>query len=241
MAHVEHADLEIGRTKLAVRLIRFNRAEKRNCLSLEMLDAALESLRTAVDRPVVLTGEGPIFCSGLDTGEMLRLRTIDNHLPKFGELMDELRRHPQPTACVLNGPAVGGGVGLALMTDIRVGFPGVSMSLPTDPAFRPLVGSLRTILDWQSPGAYKKMIESGPLDEEELKARGLVTVIPPGEELLESGLAYVANRLNDSFDQIPDDVYDSVTNSRQNPIPEKDQKRLFARLNELRSNYRSST
>jgi enoyl-CoA hydratase len=121
-----------------VALVALNRPGRLNALSLEMLDE-LHSLwgqlpaREEV-RVVILTGEGRGFCSGFDLkDERLQkeaARFLSNpglHLTavqkKYGDLVVKMRRVPQPIIAAVNGPAAGGGMCLALASDVILAGP----------------------------------------------------------------------------------------------------------------------
>ena len=61
------ADLECA-VELAL-----NRPAKRNALNLRVLELLLERLSGSAPTQIVLTGRGPVFCSGLDLDECRRL------------------------------------------------------------------------------------------------------------------------------------------------------------------------
>ena len=73
----------------------------------------------------VITGAGPAFCSGADTGALNRLRAArpDEAYDGLETLYAGFRRFAEltvPTVAVVNGPAVGAGLNLALAADLRV-------------------------------------------------------------------------------------------------------------------------
>jgi enoyl-CoA hydratase len=124
-------------------LIKLNRPARLNALSLEMLDELhnfLAGLHSREDmRVVILTGEGRGFCSGFDLkDERLQkeaVRYLSNpglHLTavqkKYGDLVVKMRRVPQPIIAAVNGPAAGGGMCLALASDVILAGPAAAFT-----------------------------------------------------------------------------------------------------------------
>ena len=113
--------------KGAVRVITLNRPDKRNALDTDLSRQLLEALRAgdADDsvRCIVLTGAGPAFCAGADLTEFKGLKD-----PKAAEARAELTmqlhlvfsKMVTPVVTAINGPAMGGGAGLALAGDMAV-------------------------------------------------------------------------------------------------------------------------
>src|ERR1700749_23576 len=85
----------LAETAQGVRTLTLNRPEKRNALSPELIDELLNALHDAADchcGVILLTGEGPAFCSGLDLDH---LATISAKTP------EENRRDSENVARVL--------------------------------------------------------------------------------------------------------------------------------------------
>jgi enoyl-CoA hydratase/carnithine racemase len=114
-------------TRGAVRILTLNRPEKRNALDTALTKALLEALRATDEdegvRAVVLTGAGPAFCAGADLSEFKGLSD-----PSAAETRSELTmslhlifsKMIKPVVSAVNGPAMGGGAGLALAGDLAV-------------------------------------------------------------------------------------------------------------------------
>lgn len=111
----------------AVRVLTLNRPEKRNALNTALTQDLLEALRAAEQdesvAAIVLTGAGPGFCAGADLTEFKDLQNEDL-AEKRAELTMQLHlvfsRMRKPVVTAINGPAMGGGAGLAIAGDLAV-------------------------------------------------------------------------------------------------------------------------
>ncbi len=109
----------------SVRLITLNRPAARNALSSELIDRLVEAFHLADDDPevraVVLTGADPAFCAGLDLRE-----AGASGLPSSSVLDPKispwwvLHHMNTPVIGAVNGPAVTGGLELALQCTFLV-------------------------------------------------------------------------------------------------------------------------
>jgi enoyl-CoA hydratase len=124
-------ELTYPRPDLAV--LTLTRPEKLNALSYELVEdlhATLDAIRANNDcRVVVLTGAGRGFCSGLDlTDPNPEKAGGGTEFPRSGmrwqeriaDLTARIHRLRQPVIAAVNGPAYGGGMGIALACDIRI-------------------------------------------------------------------------------------------------------------------------
>lgn len=116
-----------------VGVVTFNRPDKRNPMSLEMIDAlppALDALASSAEvRAIVVTGAGRSFSAGADFSAMAGLvaRTgasgpaaTRQAVRALYDAFVAIDRVEVPTVAAVNGAAVGGGLGIALLCDIRI-------------------------------------------------------------------------------------------------------------------------
>lgn len=109
----------------AVRLVTLNRPGARNAfnddLKLALCEALRRLARDRAARAVVLTGAGTTFSSGGDVSNFTNRYEFENRFYWMREarlLADEMLRCHLPIVAALNGPAVGLGCSLAIMSDI---------------------------------------------------------------------------------------------------------------------------
>jgi len=111
-----------------VATITLDRPESKNAFTVEMVDAWADVVHHArTDSQVgalVLTGAGEAFCAGGDLGligssdssALAAKRVLSEHIHRVALAMDELDK---PAIAAVNGVAVGAGMDMALMCDLR--------------------------------------------------------------------------------------------------------------------------
>jgi enoyl-CoA hydratase/carnithine racemase len=125
-----------------VAVVTLTRAEKHNALDIPMFEGiigAAERLRSEPGvRAVVLHGEGPSFCSGLDVMSVMASQSNGGGLtePLQGETPNWFQRAaydwirvPVPVIAALHGNALGGGFQIAMAADIRIAAPSTRLSV----------------------------------------------------------------------------------------------------------------
>lgn len=102
----------------------------RNALSRRLLADLSVALDEAVagSRVIVITGAGPVFCSGADLKEQRTAASEGSPLTALPDILTTLWSCPQPVVCRLNGPARAGGVGLLAACDVVVAPEAVTFS-----------------------------------------------------------------------------------------------------------------
>ena len=185
-------------------LLTLNRPERLNAMSTELVGELHDRLdEVAADRDarvVILTGAGRGFCAGLDLKEVPsapgseglgRAQAGMATQQYIASLVPHLRSLRQPVIAAVNGAASGGGLALALGSDVRIAGAsarfnvafvriglsgcdvGVSWLLPR------LVGAAR---------AHELMLTGRLIDAEEADRIGLVVRVVPDAELLDAAL-----------------------------------------------------
>ncbi|MGD9796797.1 MAG: enoyl-CoA hydratase/isomerase family protein, partial [Acidimicrobiia bacterium] len=109
----------------AVRIVTLNRPDARNAfndpLKLAFVDVLRQLARDQSARAVLLTGAGSSFSGGGDISNFANRYEFENRFYWMREarvLADEMLRCHLPIVAALNGPAVGLGCSLAIMSDI---------------------------------------------------------------------------------------------------------------------------
>ena len=121
-----------------------NRPESRNAMSLNMVKAIQQVFKTIQDditiRAVILRGKDGHFCAGGDIKDMAQLRgeatSVGSNQPyvdfnrQFGHMLEQVDQAPQTVVAVLEGAVLGGGFGLACVSDIAISFADAKFGLP---------------------------------------------------------------------------------------------------------------
>ena len=133
-------DLVLCDIKNRIGILTFNRPEKRNALSLEMLAKLQLTLEEWVKndsvRAVIITGSGEqAFSAGFDlqaipvSAEPRLLEALKN-IDSPMQALEALRQFPYPTIAMLNGDTFGLALNLALCCDIRIGADDIKVCMP---------------------------------------------------------------------------------------------------------------
>lgn len=175
--------------------IVLNRPAKRNALNAATRAALDQSLAgyQADDaiRVVVLTGSGSAFCAGADLADG---RPGTHPLSGDGSpVARSLAAFPKPLIAAINGPAMGGGLELALACDVRVAASSARFALPeVRIGSLPGSGGTQRLMHAMHPVVAARMLLTGePISAEEAQRAGLVSdvVEPEGLATFVSDLA----------------------------------------------------
>ena len=111
-------------------ILTLNRPGVMNAFEDGMREALFQRLEACADDPavrcVVITGAGRAFSAGGDIASMAQLQAqndlsvVEARMAIAGQVIQQIRRMPQPVLAAVNGAAAGGGMNLALACDMRI-------------------------------------------------------------------------------------------------------------------------
>lgn len=111
-------------TRGHVGIITINRPDARNALTFTTYAELAHAVETTTARCLVITGRDPAFCSGDDVKQVMVASSADlqraDREPRLTPAAGTMLRTDVPIIAAVNGAAVGWGMELALMADIRV-------------------------------------------------------------------------------------------------------------------------
>lgn len=194
--------------------ITLNRPDRRNAMSVPMIERLGELLAQTDEDPavraLVLTGAGRAFCAGgdvqqfdADGGEGGGATEVDpaavaEQLRHQELTVGRLHAFTKPTIAALPGAAAGAGLGLALATDLRIGTPRTVVAT----AFATVALSGDFGVAWLldrlvGPARARELMLLNPrLDGQACLDLGLLTRLVPEDEL-EEGTRTLATQLAD--------------------------------------------
>lgn len=181
-------------TSAGVGVITFNNPEKRNAMSLEMwegLGAALIEMRDDPNvRVVILTGAGDkAFVSGADISQFEKTRHNAAASEEYSKRSEAQRAllasYPKPTIACIRGFCLGGGMQVAMLTDIRIasdtsqfGIPAAKLGIAYG------YDGLRHLVSLVGPSWARLIMYTGMrIDSSEALRIGLVDRVLPDAEL----------------------------------------------------------
>ncbi|RKO67415.1 hypothetical protein D7024_10870 [Desulfofundulus salinus] len=163
---------------------------------LKELREAIQRLRQQIEagdvRAVVVTGNGPkSFVAGADITRFLELDPVSGReLAREGQVIfEELAFLPCPVIAAVNGYALGGGLELAMVCDIRIAAANARLGQPeVNLGLIPGYGGTQRLARLVGPGKAKELIFTGEtlLAEEALRIGLVDRVVPEGRALEEA-------------------------------------------------------
>ena len=119
--------------KCRVLQVTLNRPDKRNALNAEMCAGIVAAVRSAQERrdigAILISANGPVFCAGMDLDEAAAAK--EDELAEIHEQLFSMGATSiKPIAVCVNGPALGGGLGLLAQGHVVMASQTAAFSLP---------------------------------------------------------------------------------------------------------------
>ncbi|MFC1884899.1 enoyl-CoA hydratase/isomerase family protein [Thermodesulfobacteriota bacterium] len=198
---MEYENLIVER-KGHVATVQFNRPDKLNTLSIEMMHE-IDSLAKSFEedentRAVIFTGSGKNFCAGVDLNDhmesedvkeasmLMKLRKV-----RIGpQMIRSIYEINQITIAAINGFALGGGACIAAACDFRIGAEGCKAGFPeVNLAMNLSWLSLPLVVHLIGPARAKHMVISADrIEAEELFKWGFLDKLVPFQNLMKSAM-----------------------------------------------------
>ena len=172
-----------------IRLVRLNRAAKKNALTDQMYETLAEALENAAVskkvRCIVITGGPTAFCAGADLQDFLHAaQHMEGLRPQAMRFLHRLAHAGKPLVAAVQGVAVGIGTTMLLhcdyvvaAIDARFATPFVNLGLVPEAGSSLLMPRLMG-----TRRAFELLVMGHPLDADDAKEVGLVNaVVPSGE------------------------------------------------------------
>ena len=123
-----------------ITVVTLNRSERRNSLTIELLNELIAAIRVASDEPrervLILRGAGAAFCTGLDLKEAADLKKAQMTAELVAKTLITLAETRLVTIAAVHGAAVAGGAGIMSACDFvvaaektKIGYPEVRRGL----------------------------------------------------------------------------------------------------------------
>jgi methylglutaconyl-CoA hydratase len=176
-----------------VATLTLNRPEKRNAISFELIDdlvRALDEVAKSDAIVLIVTGAGRAFCSGMDLDNLKGLlgRTPEQNLQDsqtMVHLFRSLYEFPKVTIAAVNGPAIAGGTGFALLCDFTLAVPDAKFGYTeVRIGFVPAIVSAFLLQQVGEKQARDLLLTGRIFGAEEAARMGLINEIVPAETLM---------------------------------------------------------
>ncbi len=178
----------------AVATITFNRPEKRNAISYELIEellAALDEVEKSPTQLLVLTGSGNSFCSGMDLENLRQItsNSAEQNLKDTEAVAHLFRRiydFPKITIAAVNGAAIAGGTGLATLCDFTIASADAKFGYTeVRIGFTPAIVSSFLVRQIGEKQARDLLLTGRIITADEAHRMGLITAVVPPEKLIE--------------------------------------------------------
>ncbi len=181
-------------------VVRLNRPDKRNALNVPLMTALCDGFEVLNDdesvRVIVLAGDGPVFCAGLDLAEAQDATGAHQSAELIARILLTVHASRAATIAAVHGAAVAGGAGLMTACDLvvaaedtKIGYPEVRRGL--------VAGLVTTLLRRQvSDRVTRELLILGELvDARTAQTMSLVNRVVAEQDLMPTALELGASVL----------------------------------------------
>jgi enoyl-CoA hydratase/carnithine racemase len=199
----------IGEKKNNIYYLTLNRPQKRNAISIEMLEEFCETVNFLAKDPeirvIIVKGEGSVFSAGIDFNSLGQMAgtylsdaagggaPIRADIHQAQQWLNRLEAIEIPIICAMHGGVYGLGMEVALACDIRLMSEDCTWGLPEARG-----GGLEEIIPLISGEKCKNAWQTGDVDTAPMmvgQSIGLIHSVPTCVELLETMMAEAEERL----------------------------------------------
>ncbi len=190
-----------------VATMTLNRPDKRNAISFELIDDllhALDDVEKSDALVLIVTGAGKAFCSGMD---LENLKSLLGRSPEqtrqdsetMVRLFRTLYEFPKVTIAAVNGAAIAGGTGLALLCDFTLAVPEAKFGYTeVRIGFVPAIVSTFLLRQVGEKQARDLLLTGRLFGADEALRLGLINEIVPPENLMTRSRELAAQLLENS-------------------------------------------
>lgn len=207
----------VDRTEPQITILTLNYPEKRNALSISMMEEFVKVLKETQENPsqrvIILKGAGSVFCTGLDLNEAVNSQIMERSTQMITELFSILYSTPLTVIAAVHGAALAGGAGLMSVCDFIIATEETHFGFPE--LRRGIVPSLvMTFLRRQ-------------LREHDLRELFLFGEVIDASRAMQIGMI---NRIVSSIDLFPEAIRFAKLSLMGAPVASSDTKRLLNKL-----------
>src|SRR5438132_2216936 len=172
-----------------ITVVTLNRSDRRNSLTIELLNELIAAIRVASDEPrervLILRGAGAAFCTGLDLKEAADLKKAQMTAELVAKTLITLAETRLVTIAAVHGAAVAGGAGIMSACDFvvaaektKIGYPEVRRGL--------VAGLVMTFLRRQvgERNMRELLLGSELIDAERAREIGLVNRVVARDDVM---------------------------------------------------------
>lgn len=190
----EYENIIVEATGPVARLT-LNRPERLNALSLALISDVIEGCRELSEsdaRVVIISGAGRAFSAGFDLSDFASSVLIDGSeqdryesADRGGRMAVAIEDLPQVTIAAMRGPVVGGGLVLAVASDLRVASEDMVITIPeVELGIGYAWGAIPRLVQEIGPALTRELVmTSRPFPAREAFERGLLNRVVPPDDL----------------------------------------------------------